>query len=707
MITRFVRHHRQCNLIEVNPSQRRRFLLVFGAFLLLLSNPISSAEIALEPVIVTKAQAASLQQLAAREVRRYVYLRTGVLLRIDNQAADSAIVLTTDPTLDEQQYRLKTDGQVLTISGGSDVGVLYGAYAFAEKLGVRFQIDGDVIPDTRVPLALPQLDETHQPLFELRGLQPFHDFPEGPDWWTLDDWMSVVSQATKMRMNFIGLHTYPSLNKDLGPEPTVWIGLPQDVNPDGTVRSSDYASWYTTAKFQPYGCYRPAKTSSYSFGGDQIFPTDDFGPEVNGPDDFPMPKTPAARVALINRTGQMLRTVFAEARRLGMKTCVGTESPLDIPDAVKTQLAELRLNPEDPATIQKLYEGMFLRIQRAYPIDYYWIWGHEGEIDQQRFIADFRCALGALQETESPFGLGICGWGWITQNFPALDKVLPKDVVFSAISMSVGNAPVSPNFGRLEGRQKWAIPWFEDDPGLSSPQLWVGRMRKDAVDARHYGCNGLMGLHWRTRILSPNIGALAQAAWDQDFTADPAPESEPRFLPVADFYEDWAGAQFGAEVATPAARIFTQLDGAFPRASTWLSGPGVIVVNPQPWEQVAEQFRFVEEMAALSPNVRGAGNRERFDWWLNTFRYARSTGASWMRAGRLGHRHGANRKTDRSAGARPSGPRSGPAAAPAVGPAPGRDVWLSTGHPAQLQRTGCRGQRRTTVDVAHPIADRA
>jgi hypothetical protein len=48
-----------------------------------------------------------------------------------------------------------------------------------------------------------------------------------------------------------------------------------------------------------------------------------------------------------------------------------------------------------------------------------------------------------------------------------------------------------------------------------------------------------------------------------------------------------------------------------------------MTVNRQPWEQVAGQYRFVEEIAALSPKVLGAGNRERFDWWLNTFRCAR------------------------------------------------------------------------------------
>ena len=40
-------------------------------------------------------------------------------------------------------------------------------------------------------------------------------------------------------------------------------------------------------------------------------------------------------------------------------------------------------------------------------------------------------------------------------------------------------------------------------------------MRRDAADALAYGCTGLLGIHWRTRILGPNVSALAKAAWDQ------------------------------------------------------------------------------------------------------------------------------------------------------------------------------------------------
>jgi hypothetical protein len=298
------------------------------------------------------------------------------------------------------------------------------------------------------------------------------------------------------------------------------------VNADGTVRKSPANTWYTTAKVQPYGCYAPGKTGDYSFGAALLYPADHYGSPTNGPDDFPLPRTPEASIALANRTGAMFKEVFALARQRGITTCIGTESPLDIPDTVKAQLQERGMDPNAPATLTQLYKGMFLRIQRAYPVDYYWIWGHEGEIDQARFIRNLQSAGEALNSLDKPFGLGVSGWGWITGNFPALDKILPKEVAFSAISMSVGNTPVSPNFDRLENRAKWAIPWLEDDPNLAAIQLRAGRMRRDAVDARAYGCDGLFGLHWRTRILAPNIGALAQAGWEQGDWSRPAASTE-------------------------------------------------------------------------------------------------------------------------------------------------------------------------------------
>ena len=106
--------------------------------------------------------ASAREVLAAREARRYVYLRTGTLLPIERSAslpadasglviarkdrpvvaAAGAALAGTARKLAPQHYLLKTlerDGRrVLFIVGGDDAGTLYAAYRFAEHLGVRF-----------------------------------------------------------------------------------------------------------------------------------------------------------------------------------------------------------------------------------------------------------------------------------------------------------------------------------------------------------------------------------------------------------------------------------------------------------------------------------------------------------------------------------------------------------------------------------------
>jgi len=795
-----------------------------------LASPTACA--AAEPITIVEPQIAEpLEHLAAREIRRYLYLRTGRLAPIATGVqlpAGASIVVgrkdhSTIQALDEQlrqsistlkpqQYVLRTvtlDGgpRVLAVVGGDAVGTLYGAYRLAERLGVRFYLHGDVVPDEKIDPALPSLDERGEALFETRGIQPFHDFPEGPDWWNTDDYKAILAQLPKLRMNFIGLHTYPE--GGVGPEPTVWIGLKEDVNPDGTVRFSSQSSyehtlraaWGNTAK----------KTSDFSFGTAQLFEQDAYGPDVMQ-DATSRSQTPAERNAVFNRTGKMLREAFEFAHSLGVRTCVGTETPLIIPALVKDRIKSRGRDPNDPNLVREVYEGMFERIAKAYPLDYYWFWTPEGwtwgnpkEEEVQATVADLMAAIEAARNVKSPFVLATCGWVLGPPKDRALfDNLLPKEMPMSCINRNVGFAPVEAGFARIQGRPRWAIPWLEDDPGLTIPQLWVGRMRRDAADALAYGCSGLLGIHWRTRILGPNVSALAKAAWDQkswnpdfgkaaavpdpkrmegreggniaafsDAIADtehdalyqtvaygmaayrlkvpkgtytvrlqfcephygeagkrvfgvtlqgrkaidkldvfaavgkdraldytfpgvevetglleirfdgivefpciaaftvegggivrkincggPATEGyeadlvvagqdpRPRDLASEDFYLDWAKAEFGDAVAAPAAKIFTRLDGGpdlgigrrrdsyLPRPATWVDGPGGIAPDPRPWSEVEGEYAFVEELAALRPNVTGAGSLERFDYWLNMMRYTRAMGrvnCTWAR----------------------------------------------------------------------------
>jgi len=789
--------------------------------------------------ILCPSGATSAEHLAAKEVRRYLYLRTGELtpiVRTDAKlpAAIPLIVVARkdqpilkkltgkDPKLTSaieslapQQYLLKTlkdrTKPTLLIVGGDPVGTLYAAYRFAEKLGVRFYLHGDTVPDEHIALKIPDLDETGKPLFSTRGIQPFHDFPEGPDWWNTDDYKAVIAQLPKLRMNFFGLHTYPQ--GGVGPEPTVWIGMPGDFNEDGTVKFSYPSRHFTAANVTGAWGYQPAKTGDYTFGAAQLFERDDFGPDyMQGMNPWTQLSQANAN-ELFNRMGGVLKEAFEYAQALGVKTCVGAETPLIIPTAVKERIKAMGKNPADPAVVQEVYEAMFRRIAKAYPLDYYWFWtpedwtwGNPKDEQIDSTLADFRAAIAAAKKVNAPFTLATCGWVLGPPKDRALfDNVLPKEMPMSCINRNVGFAPVEPGFANVKGRPQWAIPWLEDDPALIIPQLWAGRMRRDAADALAYGCTGLLGIHWRTRILGPNVSALAQAAWEQtawnpdfgkkleppepnltegreggnvaafpnspmadteedalyqtviwdvrayrlkvpngaytvtlkfcephygeagkrvfgvklqgrnvienldifakvgknraldytfddvkvtkdflnidfvhqvefpciagiviqgrgvtrkincggpayqDYQADlPASPSDtrPRDLPVDDFYADWANAQFGPQAAEPIARLFTSLDGGpsatsegqgntnLPRPSTWIGGPGGVKADARPWEQAAGEYAFVDELAKLRPLVSGPANLERFDYWLNNFRYLRAVGrvsCTWAR----------------------------------------------------------------------------
>jgi hypothetical protein len=477
-----------------------------------------AASIASSQTIVCPPDATANVRLAAKEIRRYVFLRTGRLLPV--AAEGEGILLKTDSAFAPQQYRLRSGSGTLTITGGSDLAVLYGAYAFAEKLGARFYLHGDVIPDTQIPFVMPAVDETRQPLFELRGIQPFHDFPEGPDWWNQDDYLACLEQLVRLRMNFLGLHCYPE--GGVGPEPLVWIGLTNDLAANGSVRFSYPAFWANTSK-GTWG-YASMKTSEYAGGAALVFPDDDYGPEVMA-GLMPRPVSPDQCNEMFNRVGRQMNVVFSQARRLGIRTCIGTETPLTIPKPVREHLAQLGMDPADANTVRALYTGMFKRIAEACPVDYYWLWTPEdwtwggnkpGQLEAT--TRDIQTALGALEDLGRPFTLATSGWVLgPAHNRAALDAFLPKTSPMSCINRQVGHDGVEPAFANVLGRPKWAIPWMENDPNMVGPQPWVARMRHDAVDALRFGCTGLFGIHWRTKALAPNVAALATAGWDQSW----------------------------------------------------------------------------------------------------------------------------------------------------------------------------------------------
>ena len=575
-------------------------------------------------------------RLAAAEIVRYVYLRTGDLPALGETAGDDgwAIVLAQDSSrLGPQQFDIKTIGKRVTITGGDDLGMLYGSYRFCEALGVRFYLHGDVIPDERL-VDLPAVNETGKPLFGLRGVNPWGSHPFGFDAWGVDDYKAVFSQLAKMRMNFLGIHCYPEDRPYA--EPTVWVGVGEDFDAQGKVKFSYPSHYYNTLVNGFWGPILPKKTSDYRFGGALLFDDDAWAPEVMR-GYCPLPVTPEACNDVFNRMAVQFRGAFGFARELGVKTCVGTEAPMIMPKAVRQRLQQLGRDPNDQAVVRGVYEAMFRRIAASHPLDYFWLWTPEdwtwGGNNPQQYastVRDVKLAMEALKASGATFQLATCGWVLGPQHDrAAFDNDLPKGIPMSSISRKVGYTEIDPAYGKIQGREKWAIPWLESDEhhGLSALQPFVGRMRRDAADALAYGCTGLMGLHWRTDILAPNISALAGAAWDQSGW-NPAPGKVPagteRDLPCADFYADWARSNFGAAAGTDVGRVFAAVDGRLPASVAGGCPSGVLTADPEPWARTATKYACVTELEQLRSRVHGVGNLARFDDWLNTFRYHRS-----------------------------------------------------------------------------------
>ncbi len=625
-------------------------------------------------VIIYPQSASVAEKLAAKEVRRYLYLRTDQKLPV--QAAMSlpssgdVILVANDhnPMVDNLRNQINqttTAGgiiiksvsengrTVLVITGNNAESTLIAAYRFAEHLGIGFDFSGDAIPDVKIPLSLTGFDEAGARRFETTGYLPFHDFLPGPDIWSTDDYLVIINQLAKMGMNFIGLHNYPTYgiqeevaeDRRQGSEPNVWIGLPEDVNPDGTVNWAFPA--YYRHSHSPHRIWGTTElnTSEYWAGSADIFPRDFWGSDVFGT--TAMPTDVSGYAEVFNNTGRMFNQAFGFAKQIGVKTALGTELPLGIeaegPEVdeawirgMPLELQERLDNPGDPDTVKEVYKGIFDRIMKAHDLDYFWLWSYEiwsyygfNEDQVEAIKADMNLALQAAEEMDVPFKLGHAGWISGSGDDPAeFDDVLPKDHPHYVLwDEAQGMEALS------DDRVKWAATWTEEDWGLVQPQINVQRVYKDVKAALEKNCQGLIGKGWRNRAVAMNTHAMRHAFWAYGPTGEEVdmafPTDESAW--IDEVYLDWATRWFGAEVAQDITNILAPMDkGGEPRQPNiceWdtdledSNSAGSVIVG-----QVNDMsdFDFIDDIESLEPNVVGQGNQERFKYLLKMYQSFRA-----------------------------------------------------------------------------------
>ena len=445
-----------------------------------------------------------------------------------------------------------------------------------------------------------------------------------------------------------------------GPELTVWIGLPEDVNSDGTVKWS-YPAYFAHTK-RPNRIWGSATldTDRFSSPARHIFDRNDYGPDVMGTQIY---TDLAGYNEAFNKTGAMFKNAFAHAKRLGVKTAVGTELPMGvekrgaevqadwvrgIPPALQGRLKEKGLDPKDPKVVKEIYKGIFTRIMRTHDLDYYWLWTWEVwqfyDMTPTQIAAikkDIALAREALDELGNPFQIAMAGWKIGSADDPAeFDD--PRLLPYRAPIMGLWDEAESFEDLSTE-RKKWPATWFEEDWGLAQPQLDIGRIWADAHAALKKGGHGLIAKHWRTRILSPNAGAMSNLTWVCGTTDEPPKRTLPPNKNdwIDAFYKWWAVTHFGPEVGAEAGVIFAALDksglnqpGGLPNVNTWdteseTAGASPAAIRPneeESWETAKEDYAFVEKLEALRPKIAGWGNRERFDYFLKSFQVMRLMG---------------------------------------------------------------------------------
>jgi hypothetical protein len=523
------------------------------------------------------------------------------------------------------------------LTGATPQALLYAVFDFLERQGGFFGLDGPVYP--LEPLRALQLPPPGhpwraQPRFNVRGLVPWPDFLNCVTVYNREDWRAYLEAMVRMRFNTLGVHVYSGEKQ--------WAESFLSFEYAG----AGHLAYTDTSATNRWG-YLPERTSRYGMGSADFFADEVFGAEA----------TTRARSCweAEELAEQLWREAFQYAKQLGIRTGVGFE-PYQIPDEIYSatppeahyvpadpKLPGPRIDPESVAA-RDILEARLARLLEAYPmVDHVWLWEDEQmnwasqKADTPLSVTPFKQAYDFLRRHAPEKRLVISGWGGVVRHFAYFHKALPEEIIFSSLNDNLGWDAVNEAFGKLEGRERWPIPWLEDDPAMWLPQFHVSRGARDMDLAEQYGCQGLLGIHWRHRIMDVDAGFQSRYSWNKELTPGKffqafasAQAREPRAGKLAQVLEDtdrdrlilcsWTG-----EVKEGHSEIH-EYTGDYDEAFQFWEGyePSASVKKSQ--ADVARGLRALTE-AASSP-----AERERLNYLTRFVEFLVPYSESWSRA---------------------------------------------------------------------------
>lgn len=494
-------------------------------------------------------------RLAARELLSGLRALKSPAVTFETTESGTAfeIALSVDVSRFKQaeEYEIARAGRGLTLYAASEQALLYSVFDFLERQGMVYGIDGATAPiQPPAGLHLPEqgLPWKASPRFAVRGLLPWPDFLNCISVYNDEDFRAYFASMLRMRLNMFGMHVYT----ENIPRPMAESYLSFEfagIGHRAALEDTTMESWG----------YLPQRTSTFKMGAARYFDTDTFGADAT--------RLSADTWDIARRTTAMLRKAFNFAGELGIRTGIGFEPYQNPVEIVRALPPEALSHPNgfiESRTARDLLEHRLGDLLERYPmVDYVWLWQDEHanwegrEKDVQLSITPFVQAHDFLMRHAPGKRLVLAGWGGVTRHFQSLHQRLPEDIIFSALSDSLGWDPVNEEFGKLGKRERWPIPWLEDDPSMWLPQFRASRFESDMKRAQEFGCQGMLGIHWRHRIVDPTATFLTRACWDGELTAP-------------DHYRNFCAAQASGERAEKLATLFDHCDRNRAISSTFL-----------------------------------------------------------------------------------------------------------------------------------------
>jgi Glycosyl hydrolase family 67 N-terminus len=469
------------------------------------------------------------------------------------------------------------DGRSVLVVGGQDEAAnMYAAYELLERMGVVFQLTGDIIPEQKAFLKLPDLNLRMEPALKYRGLHMRHFVMP---WMGMQDFRKFLDQLAKMKCNYLEFYWYvgaPWIEYSYRGENKL-IG---DLYP----KETGYTTWRANT-----GTF----TASDVKIGREYFPKD----RVCAPE-FQDCETPAEAY----RAGrELLRQIIDYARErkiqvwLGMGDCPGVPPNLGRHAKYKhwDVMAGTMISAGDPVGVEIWVAAIKSMIETYPSAAGYWVWLAENyyrqdDSESKKVIAQYdpyRKLIPSLEQIremgydrpttneEMESDIGLIHYGktiteTVSKEYPsaklgiavlgrsylfrALDALVPKQIAFSSMESSgVWNRHSSVPmelFGGFGERDRILIPRLDDDESEFGMQFNTTLYYHDQVleGSVQNGVAGVAPQTGKLRGLEQNAKYVAQGAWQADLT----PER---------FYQTYARSLFG-EAAPAMAAAFLSLE---------------------------------------------------------------------------------------------------------------------------------------------------